>query len=40
MKHKNDHTDKKIGILNIKNPFLKLVRWVEKAQKGKTLCKG
>jgi len=40
MKLKIEHTDKKRGGRNIKNPFLKLMKWVENAQKGKTVCKG
>ncbi len=40
MKIKIEDTDKGWGILNIKNPFLKLMKWVENAQKGKTVCKG
>jgi len=37
---KVEQTDNKQDVLNIKNPFLKLMRWVEKAQKGKTVCRG
>jgi len=40
MKLKIENTDNKRGVLNIKNPFLKLMKWVENAQKGKTVCKG
>ncbi len=40
MKLKTEHTINKRGVLNIKNPFLKLMKWVENAQKGKTACKG
>jgi len=40
MKLKTEHTDNKPGVLNIKNLFLKLMKWVENAQKGKTVCKG
>jgi hypothetical protein len=39
MKLKTEHTDNKRGVLKIKNPFLKLMKWVENAQKGKTVCK-
>jgi hypothetical protein len=37
---KIDHTENKRGVLKIRNPFLKLLKWVENAQKGKTVCKG
>jgi hypothetical protein len=40
MKLETEHTDNKRGVLHIKNPFLKLIKWVENAQKGKTVCKG
>jgi len=40
MKQKIEDTDNKRDILNIKNPFLRLMKWVENAQKGKTVCKG
>jgi len=40
MKLKIEHTGNKKGVLNIKNKFLKLMKWVENAQKGKTVCKG
>jgi len=40
MKLKIEHTGNKRGVLNIKNPFLKLLKWVENAQKGKIVCKG
>lgn len=39
MKLKIENTDKKQSVLNIKNPFLKIMKWVENAQKGKTVCK-
>jgi hypothetical protein len=40
MKQKNGHTDNKLSVFNIKNSFLKLIKWVGNAQKGKTVCKG
>jgi hypothetical protein len=40
MKLKIEHTDNKRGFFNIKSPFLRLLKWVENAQKGKTVCKG
>jgi hypothetical protein len=40
MNLKKDHPDKKRGFLIVKHPFLKLMRWIENAQKGKTVCKG
>jgi len=39
MKLEIENTIKKQGVLNNKNPFLKILKWVEKAQKGKTVCK-
>jgi hypothetical protein len=39
MKLKTKHPVDKRSILNIKNPFLKIMKWIEKAQKGKTVCK-
>jgi len=39
MKLEIKNTIKKQSILNIKTPFLKIMKWVEKAQKGKTVCK-
>ena len=39
MKQNNGHTDNTRSVLNIKTPFLKLMKWVGNAQKGKTVCK-
>jgi hypothetical protein len=40
MKLKIGDVDNKQGVLNLKNRFLRLMKWVENAQKGKTVCKG
>jgi hypothetical protein len=39
MKLEIEDTNKKQSVLRIKNPFLKIMKWIEKAQKGKTTCK-
>jgi hypothetical protein len=39
MKLETKHSVNKRSILNIKNHFLQIMKWVEKAQKGKTVCK-
>jgi len=39
IKMKMNKSDKKRGLLHIKNPFLKLMEWIGNAQKGKSVCK-